>query len=426
MQKLPCFIAVATGVITVALSANAQLSSDQVPQVRVVRLEEGIESQMAESRWRWGPLRVHPQLKLSNFGYNANIFGSGSEETSDFSATVGLGVRTIMPLGPKTFLRLDAIPEYSWYNKLAERRQFGWDAGGAFLALFNRLQIEIAGSTNNTVQAVNSEELTPTGQQIDRLYANVEVDVLKRLGLFAGAETMSTDYDPFEPDDDLNLNLLDRDEDLARIGLRYKFRPDVNVYAMYERTSAEFPNDRVFSANDGEATLAGFLYDRDRFYLNIVGGQRTIEYDGVSTPKFDDFTGSGFATLRVYGRSELGLTFRATPVYSTFVENPYFYETRTGLKLSVPMGNRLVVLGGYETGRNEYQQPVDIGDGELAIRTDDVTTWEAGLGIQLKSGIGVEVRYHLDDYGSSIDSFSREVARVQVSVRTSIFTLTAR
>lgn len=420
------FLVAVFGVFGLPVVSVAQISSDQVPQTRQVPLRESVEEQMASSRWKWGPLRVEPDLKLSNVGYNANVFGTGTDETSDFTATVGLGVRTIMPLGPKTFLRLDAIPEYTWYYELEERRRGGWEAGGAFLALFNRMQIELAASTDRTVGAVNSEELTPTGQQIDSVRGNVEIDVLRRLSLIVGAESRSTDYDPFEGDDPANANLLDRDETLERAGLRYKFRPDISIYAMVERTDADFPNDPVFSRNEGEAILGGISYDRERFYLNAVAGQRTIEYEGEGAPKFDDLTGSGFLALRVYGRSEVRLTFHASPVYTTFVENPYFYETRTGVEIAVPMGDQLVLLGGYEAGDNEYQQPVELPDGSFVSRNDDVETWDLGLGFQLKGGVGLEVRYAVDNYDSTVDSFSREVARVEVSLRTSIFTLTAR
>jgi hypothetical protein len=424
MRRLPCLLVVVAGVLALSLDSAAQISSDQVPQAREVPLRESVEAQMSESRWKWGPLRVDPEVRLANVGYNANVFGTGSDEESDFTATIGLGVRTIMPLGPKLFLRADAIPEYTWFHELEDRRKGGWEAGGAFLALFNRLQVELAASTRATVDVVNSEELRPTGQEVERIYGNVEIAVLKRLALFVGAEARSTSYDPVEDDEDLDINLLDRDETLERVGLRYKFRPWASIYVMAERTDAEFPNDPMFSENEGEALLGGFSIDRDRYYVNVVAGSRTIEYPD-SGVKFDEPTGSGFASFRVYGRSELSLKFHARPVYTTFVDNPYFYETRSGIGLTVPFGNRLALLGGYETGTNEYQQPIEIAGGGTLFRSDDVETWNAGLGFPLRKA-SLAVRYTVDSYESNIDSFSRDVARIEVSVRTSIFTLTAR
>lgn len=424
MRRLPCFLVAAAGVLALAFDSSAQISSDQVSQAREVPLRESVEAQMSESRWKWGPLRVDPEARLANVGYNANVFGTGTDEESDFTATIGLGVRTIMPLGPKLFLRADAIPEYTWFYELEDRRQAGWEAGGAFLALFNRMQVELAASTRSTVDVVSSEELRPTGQEIERIYGNVEIDVFKRLALFVGAEARSTSYDPVEDDEYLEIDLLDRDETLERAGIRYRFRPWANVYLMVEQTEAEFPNDPVFSENEGEALLGGFSIDRERYYVNVVAGTRTIEYPGANV-KFDEPTGSGFAAFRVYGRTELRLTFHARPVYTTFVENPYFYETRTGIDLVVPMGRRLAVLGGFETGTNEYQQPVEIAGGGTILRSDDVETWNAGFGFPLRNG-SLDVRYTVDSYESNVGSFSRDVARVEVSVRTSIFTLTAR
>jgi hypothetical protein len=402
----------------------AQISSDQVPQGRQAPLQEQVESQMSQSRWKWGPFRVQQELPLANVGYNANVFGTGSDERSDFSATVGGGVRAIMPLGPKTFLRLDAIPEYTWYRRLDERRTAGWEVGGALLALFNRMQIELAASSRATVRAVSSEELTPTDQRVDRVWGNLEVDVFRRVALFVGGEARETSYDPVESDGDLNLELLERDERLARVGIRYKFRPWANVHAMFEKTEAEFPNDPLFSENEGDAILGGASVDRERFYFNVVAGRRTIEYpeSGVT---FDEPTGSGFIAFRVFRRTELALTYRARPQYTTFAGNPYFYETRRGINLTVPMGNRLVVLSGYETGTNEFQQPVALVGGGSVRRSDDVTSWNAGLGFPFRRA-SLDVRYHVDRYESNIGSFSRDVKRIQVSLRASFLTFTTQ
>jgi hypothetical protein len=414
MRRLPCLVAAAISVFS--LHAGAQIWSDQVPQQRLVPLKESVESQMAESRWRLGPFRVDPAIKLGNLGYDDNVFGTETDKVDDYTATVGLGIRSIASIGPRTFLRIDAVPEYTWYHELSERRRFGWEAGGALLALFNRMQIEAGGRTSNTVAEINSEEQRPVPQQSDQFHANLEIDVLRRVSLFVGAETRSVDYDPEPGDEVSNVTLLERDEDAVRIGLRYKFRPHFDVFGMVEETSADFPNDQSFSTNEGDAFLVGASYDAERFYLNLVAGRRGIEYQGEGQPEFDEVTGSAFLSLRMFRRSELELTFHRKPVYSTFVENPFFFESRWGAGLDLPLGRRIILLAGIETGRNEYQTPVELAGGTTVLREDDADSWHAGIGFRVARSAVLQVEYRTDDFSSNIDSFSREITRLQVNL----------
>ncbi|MBI2213553.1 MAG: outer membrane beta-barrel protein [Acidobacteria bacterium] len=394
-----------------AASLGAQLNSDTVPAQRVVPLREAVEQQMEQSRWRFGPFRVEPDLKLNNLGYNDNVFGAseGEEKVDDYTATVGLGIRSIAPLGAKTFLRVDAIPEYTWYKDLDYRNNSGFELGGSLLALFNRMSFEVAARSTDTVTSANSENPTAIPRTVDNLRLSVDLEVLRRVFLFGELESEDTNFDP-EPEDptDVNFELLNREETATRFGVRYEFRPRFHVRAMVETTESDFPGDPVYSRNEGDAILAGFTYDRDELFINAVGGNRTIEYPGAAAPKFDEFTGSLFASWNFARRTSLQVTVSQTPQYSTFIANPYFLESRQGARLVVPMGQRFVVFGGAETGKNEYQAPVIAGDA-LVERADDVSSWEAGIGFRVLRSAVLTFSTKVEDFDSSLNSFDRKV-----------------
>ncbi len=400
--------ALAAGLILCAGSAAAQLNSDTVPSGRIVPLRESVEAQLEESRWRFGPFRVEPELKLTNLGYNDNVFGvaEGEAKVDDYTATVGLGLRSIAPIGSKTYFRIDAVPEYTWYQDLDERRQFGWEAGATLLGLFNRMSIEVGATTSDTVAVVNSEDPTPIPQTSDRARVKVEVEILRRLSLFAGFQRLTNEYEPEEGD--VNYALLNRDETAQRVGLRYEFRPRFSLLAMVEQTEADFPDDETFTKNEGEAILAGFEYDRDEFFVNAVIGQRTIEYPGSGAPKFDELTGSIFVGWQIVRRTQLQLRASRRPQYSVFVDNPYFLESRQGARLVVPMGQRFLAFGGASTGKNEYQAPVIAGD-ILVERVDDLSSWEAGIGVRLFRSAVLTISTKADDYHSNLPGFDRKV-----------------
>jgi len=401
-----------------AATAGAQLTSDTVPTQRTLPLREVIDRQLEASRWQFGPFRVEPSLKLDNLGYNDNVFGApeGQEKVDDYTATVGLGVRSIAPLGGKTFLKIDAIPEYTWYKDLDYRRQFGYELGAGLLALFNRMSVEASGRTLDTVAPANSEDQTAIPQTTDSLVFNVDVEVMRRVFLFGALEAENTSYEP-APEDNLgtNYSLLNREETAQRVGLRYEFRPRFHVQLMYETTDSDFPDDPVFTKNSGEAILAGFTYDRDRFFVNAVGGNRTIEYPGSGAPKFDEFTGSLFASWQFARRSQLQLSVLQRPQYSTYIENPYFLESREGARLVVPMGQRFVLYGAAEMGKNEYQAPV-IVDGAPVERMDDVSNWEAGIGFRVLRSAVLTFSTKVEEYDSNISQFDRKVVTTGINL----------
>jgi hypothetical protein len=401
-----------------ASTAGAQLTSDTVPTQRTVPLREAVETQIEESRWQFGPFRVEPSLKLDNLGYNDNVFGvsEDKEKVDDYTATVGLGIRSIAPLGGKTYLKIDAIPEYTWYKNLDYRRDFGYEVGGGLLALFNRMSIEASGKSIDTVAPANSEDRTSIPQTIDSLLLSVDVEVMRRVFLFGALEAENTEYQP-PAEENLSTNylLLNRDETAQRVGLRYEFRPRFHVQLMYETTDSDFPDDPVFTKNKGEAILAGFTYDRDTIFVNAVGGNRTIDYPGSGLQQFDEFTGSLFASWRFARRTELQLRVLQRPQYSTYVENPYFLESREGARVVVPMGQRFVFYGGAETGKNEYQAPV-IVDGAPIERVDDVSNWEAGIGFRVLRSAVLTFSTKVEDYNSNISSFDRKVVTTGINL----------
>jgi hypothetical protein len=79
------------------------------------------------------------------------------------------------------------------------------------------------------------------------------------------------------------------------------------------------------------------------------------------------------------------------------------------------MGHRFLVFGGGETGKNEYQAPVTV-DGASVVRTDDVSTWEAGVGITVFRSAVVTLSMSVDDFDSNLDDNDREVVTTTINL----------
>src|SRR5450755_1679718 len=144
---LGCFVA----------PGQAQLASDEVPRERIVPRSEEIRLDLEDSRYRLGPLHLRPLFGIRDFGYDNNVFGTSDQVVADWRATVSAGADVILRLGNKMYATGIINPEYTYYQKLTDRRLLGGEYGGSLIALFNRLSIEAGGTSDKAIAPVNSE-----------------------------------------------------------------------------------------------------------------------------------------------------------------------------------------------------------------------------------------------------------------------------
>jgi len=66
-------------------SARAQLTSDDVPQVRTIPVKEEVDADMQAARFHLGPVRIIPTIAVRNAGYDYNVFGTTENPVSKFT-----------------------------------------------------------------------------------------------------------------------------------------------------------------------------------------------------------------------------------------------------------------------------------------------------------------------------------------------------
>ena len=412
------------GLVT-ALPAAAQLVTNSVPRQRTVPLQETIEQTMAGARWHWGPFRIQPRINLTNFGYNNNVYGVIDENDAidDWSATVQAGIEAYLPFGPKTVIRARALPEYSWYQELEERRHLGGQYDVSLLGFFNRLTLEANGFTEDRQTIINSEREAIGIREGTGGSARVELEIFQRLALFAGGDQRTLSHErPIEIDDpELQFQRLDRDESAARAGVRYRFRSYFDVALMQEQTATEFEIDSALRDNESEATLLSVHYDRPKFFVNLTGGNREgTAANGSSFIPYSETTGSYFAQYRLTAPIDFEVFGRRDVVYGLYANNPYFLESRNGAGLGVQFGRRLLIRGWTETGSNDYP---DRGAAAAPIRSDDVTLIGASLSVPLWRQLVLTVGGTETDYDSNISGYDRSILRwtSTIGLRRAIF-----
>ena len=408
-------------VLAGACPALGQISSEEAPRARTLPLREQLKWEAENAPYRLGPLKVRPLFELRDFGYNNNVFGSETNKVGDFTATVSAGVKVLQPLGQKRALQGTAAPEYTWYEKLVERRSFGGAYSGSLLGLFNRMTLEGGGGYLSQVALINSESEQAAIQIRTNGLARVEVDVLQYVSVFAGFDAVKTRYNDkgFTEGNVYPVDLLDRTEWAWRGGIRYRFSGQVGIGAQVEKTRADFVQGGGNRNNDSTGYLLVARYDRPRFYLDASGGYREGKgRDGAAPslyPGYRTGTYSFFASYFVARAVELQVFGHRRPVDSFFLDNPYYFETRNAAAVQVSLGQSVALRGFVSIGPNSYPAEVVVGT-NLVARKDDVTEIGGGLLFRFYRNVAASVVASQARYTSNIDGVTRSVLRISTGI----------
>jgi hypothetical protein len=408
-QRLPCFRrrsralavlpAAVLGLWTLPLGAqNASgggvggpsLASDSVPLSRTISDHEQVQNEMGRARMRLGPIRILPSFHVFNAGYDSNVFAVSEEDdpTAAWTATVNAGAIFLVPFGSKIVLRARAFPQYTWYQDLPGRNQFGGQYTGSLFGFFNRMSVELRSAYFQQYQQYSSEIETFVFQRTTGVTAKVEVDLTSRLALFGQGAYSDTNFEQIDgpPVQEVGVRLNDRTATGGRGGLRYEVSPAFNVGVVAEGTFADFEFEKELRNNQSNAYLASVGFNRPRLYLNLLGGYREGTGDTTDTlfPRYTTGVGSFFLSYFPISWLELQAFGHRDVSYSINVENPYYFENRIGGKVNIQLGPRILVSGFGLVGPNNYPlaQPV-IVDGQIKLvkRRDEYEQYGGGVSV---------------------------------------------
>lgn len=395
----------------------AQITSDQVPQERIVPLREQLLDELSQSRFKLGPFRVQPRFTIRNAGYDSNVLNVADQPRSDWTATIGAGASFLLPMGRKLYGRGELSSEYSWYAELDQQRNLGYVAAGSVLGLMNRMSFELGARSLESVRTVSSEIDVPAVQNLDESLAKVDVQIRPRVAMFASWNAQEQRFRAADlPPPAGDLRSLDRQESAYRFGARYSYREGIDVSGAIEESVTDFQREGDRRDNETTAYLLGVRYDRPRLFVNASAGRREIRPATQSAFAEDSqVTGSYFASYHFARPVHLQVFGQRGFIYGLFEQAPYFVERRNGLGSVVEAGRRLRVRVFVEKGNNEY--PLSVSGDEIG-RNDEVLTIGSGLSVRVlrESSLGIFITR--SDYDSNVSGLDRSVLRI-----TSTFTL---
>lgn len=429
-MRLPIRALVAL-MILAAVPAGAQFSQYTAPGTLLNRntsKKEQMDDAVENARWRLGPLRLAPWLAVRDAAYVSDVFAgtqeeegtSGGDSDADFTITVGAGVQGYVPIGPKVFFTLDALPQYVYWQKQEERRRLNGFYGVGLLGFFNRLSVQALARRAEEQSVVSPEFEQRIHTRQDLLDTTVELRLGRSLYLFGSAFALS--FDPLVEDlgDDSRLppfEDLHRDERAFRAGVELRPSDRLRVAVGVERTESEFAESARDRSNSGTAPLLEASYDGDRLHLLGSLVQRSMKPTaGSEFVPFDETTGQIKLTLiprwrlsySFYGSRDL--TYSIEPGYAQFTID------RLGTSIGAKIGNASTVDLFYETGVHDYE-----ASSAAPARQDDFlaygTLFHLKLGERIRLNLGVQ-RTSLESDATGLD---RNLTTFQTSLEFSAF-----
>jgi hypothetical protein len=376
--------------------------------------KEELEREIEEARYRLGPVRVEPWLRLRDVAYVRSFFSSGVEIPSDFTATVGAGLRGYLRTGRKVMWTAQVLPEYVWWADQQERRRLNGVYGLGVYGFFNRLTVEATAGREQEQRIVTPEVPQPVSARGDGANLLVEVEVSGAFSVFAASSLVRQEnlVDDLDDPRTEGLDLLDRDERVARAGVRWRPREKWTISLGAERSEVDFNRSALDRSNSGTAPVLGVRLDGSRVLAEVNLAARALEArQGARFADYDGVTGNAAVTLSG-GSLQYGLYGSRNLVYTLTPEYAYLEDERLGAVIGLTLSRRSQARLFAETGANDYTVLVS-GTPE---RQDDLTSYGASLRFGVRDAAGITLAAVRSEFDSNLPGRDRTYTSVGITI----------
>lgn len=412
-----CGIGMAVAAFTTT-SAVAQFVQYKAPgslASPALSTRERREAALEDARWRLGGLRLTPWFGVRDVTYYDDVLPSVPGKQSDLAATAGAGVAAFLPLGSKLMLAGHALPEYQWWREFSDRRGWGGRYAVGLAGYFNRLKIEAYAARNEQLQYASSESELPTNVLERRNHARIEVEVVRRLYVYASGQDTTWRYSRDDGATPSDLpDQLDRDETETAAGFRLEVSSTVKVSVGAKRTDVDFVHSLFSRSARGDGPTLALLLGTDRTGLDASIARFTIKPVGDSS--FVRYTGTtgqvqvwrrlaGQLRWSVYGSRNLGFT-----AYTD--QFAYYVQQSLGTAFSFPVGWRGTGSIYLESGSLDY---IAGASGGLS-RTDDVRAYGLRATFSMARSTRLFVGFSRSRYDSNMPGLDRTYTRLQTGI----------
>ncbi|MEM1176810.1 MAG: hypothetical protein AAGM22_00570 [Acidobacteriota bacterium] len=402
-------------VFAVGLLGVAQASAQYIPDIGAVEgaeipAEEKLDQAYDEARWRLGTLKIEPFIGLRDASIVSNQDPQNpDDDDTDFTATVGAGLRLYAKPSSKVIFAAHALPDYVWWQDDSDRSRLNVNLGLGVFGHLNRVNFEVSARRIEQQRFFSSEVPILSTTERDLVKAAIEFEVSRGIRVYAVAR----DLEVTSSDEDAPLFArVDREEQRVAVGIRLESRRGLWADVAYEDSEVEFaPTARPLS-NEGTTIGVAVGLDRNRFSGSVRVAFRDLEplgADSIFVP-LDDVTGS--AELLWQPRRNLGFVAfaRRGQSYALDLDQSYFIADRYGLTARFGLGQAYFQVTGA-VGEDDYESAVG------SDRLDDVEEVSAVLAVPVRDLLVISLQGSITEYDSNLPGFDRDVTAYGVNIQ---------
>src|SRR5947208_3368582 len=137
-----------------AVAAEAQELRDRDSTLAASRQ---IADDLRRARMHYGPFYLLSSIQLADIGYDQEYFVPVSDTSSGFRFGLSAPTRLYFTPNRKTFLSLEATPQWSRFGGAQAHNQTGYKTRADVQFLLNHLYLDVYGSKDNVLRADTGE-----------------------------------------------------------------------------------------------------------------------------------------------------------------------------------------------------------------------------------------------------------------------------
>lgn len=415
LNTVPIFALATTMAAVPAVAQFTQYTAPGSLAVQKVPTQELLKTAMEEARWDVGPLRLAPWLGIKNLTYYPDLYPEIPGNQSDVTASAGAGLTAYLPVGPRFVLAAQALPQYVWWKRYSNRREWNGQYGVGAFGYFRRLTLEVNALKSQDLAYVSAQNEVPTTVRQDRGNARLEIEILDRLYAYGSAGKTRWRYRASDLGGELGQQLvaLDRDTTSTSGGLRYEWRKGFSVSLGVDHSAADFVHPESDLSNSGSAPAVGLDLEGAHFGISAHVARYSLKpKQGSHFMPFDGQTGDARLSWKlrdqlvwsVYGARQLSFAYG--------VGSTYYVDQRWGVSLQAPLGWHGSVRLFGERGENKYTSAAAT-PGQY---NEDLRTYGATASLQLGRLAALTLGATREEYTSAAGGGSRSYTRFQTGL----------
>jgi hypothetical protein len=334
---------------------------------------------------RVGVLSFTPTLRLTNIGFDTNVFNQAGTERQrgDFTATAEPGVETRVTT-PHLDMRVSSTMSLVYYRKFETERAVnpGVDATidqrlGSRLTLYGKSGIGYV-KERSGFEIDNRPRRLAHASTVGARIAGRKLE----LDLHGSTDGVAYDPDAFF----LNINLAETMNHTSRGvggGIKYRLTPYTSLAAITDATATRFEFSPDRDTNSYAGSLGVEFHPRAVLSGTAGIGYRVLRPLSARTPDFAGFTPRAGLTYTLRDVLNVGVGAQRDVETSFYSERPYFLYTLYEVSVRQALFHHLDIGGSIQHTTLEYRQFVTQGLTLPALEPDVVRMATANIGVPI-------------------------------------------